>query len=86
MICRLEKQRKSLGDTQASTVFDKMFSDTYYSKQQDYTPKDQSARIQNVKSDIVRSKRENVAGTINYMAPGMFILMRYTMLTNQNVN
>jgi hypothetical protein len=70
MVCRLEKQRKHLGDV-TSTVFDKLFSDTYYSKRQEPVPMDQTENIKKVKSDVLRSKRESVAGTINYMAPGM---------------
>lgn len=69
MVCRLEKQRKNLGDVKASTVFDKMFSDTYYSKQQHRAPSQETEK-QNTLRDVMSTKRGSVAGTINYMAPG----------------
>jgi hypothetical protein len=70
MVCRLEKQRKTLGGVKASTVFDKMFSDTYYSKRQGNAPLDKTENIKCVKNDRLRINKESVAGTINYMAPG----------------
>lgn len=74
MICRLEKQRKNLGDAKHnSTVFDKMFSDNYYSKQQDRVPPEDSIRSTYEKMNDSRNKKksDSVAGTIHYMAPGI---------------
>lgn len=69
MVCRLEKQRKNLGDIKASTVFDKMFSDSYYSRRQQCVPSEKTEQSDSLR-DVTSTKITSVAGTINYMAPG----------------
>jgi len=72
MVCRLEKQRKHLGNVgDNSTVFDKMFSDNYYSKHQTRTDVEETTHRTNDNMNEVRNKKksDSVAGTIHYMAP-----------------
>lgn len=68
MVCRLEKQRKHLGNVEAS-VFDEIISDTYHRNKRSFSQVDQTEK-KKAERNVLRNKKGSVAGTLNYLAPG----------------